>query len=531
MSICFPRGTRATVFASVFTLGLNLPSQAADVTTAQANDVAQQLRTWLAGLLANRVPISPEMLMVVPAGESYNVSVRFPGGFIARSDEAGKPTDAWLTAIVRPEQGTRWRIESMKLPATFRLTPEAAAALGAMGAMGAMDADEPLAPKPPNDQKEPPAAPVAVPSMEWQTRTQTASGVFDTAQASDSRLEYRMEGIKYEARNLGGSPESHVTVERIAGLSMMHPTPSGAVDFAAEGVMDGYTSVSTNPIIGSVRVSAKRVVGRGAMGAVMTSQLADLIRTVVTLGMDANAAKESGTDLNGKDEKAARAAVRTMIAQLKGIMGGAKLEETFEGIEVQAGDGRGSAEQAGFSFGGDAPADKLQAFTEFSATSLKIQGTPPQYADFVPRSFVVRPTVANIDVKGLTKLAEDASADGADPDEMQARLLNLVTNSGVRLGFEHLDVDLGFASMVASGTATVVGPNAYHGQADVTVMGLDDLMQRVQKLPDSGQALAVLAMAKGIGKADGKKTTWHIAMSEDSKVMINGMDMSKMGRK
>ena len=361
--------------------------------------------------------------------------------------------------------------------------------------------------------------------------TQSGSGVFDTAQTSESHLDFRVDGLRYEARNIGGVAESRTTIDRMAGRYWLRPTASGAVDYLGEGTLDSYAAVSDNPAIGTVRVTARHIAARGETGAVVLGQVATLIRTAVTLGADAAAADHQAPDAKETSDRLARAAMPTLIAALKGIMTGAKLDETVDGLDVQAVNGHFSADKVGMAFGAEAPHDTFAAFLELGAAGLNIQGLPPESADFVPRSFVIRPTVANIDLKALTQLATDASAEGADPEAMKARLAALFTTTGVRIGFDHLDMDLGYASMTGVGDATIVGPTAVRGTADIAITGLDALMQHAQALPNAAQAMGVLALAKGFGKAQGDKTTWHIAFSEDNKVLVNGIDLSKMGGK
>jgi hypothetical protein len=503
---------KQALLASVFTFGLTAQGHAADVTADQAKAVADQLRGFLAGLLTDRVQVPDWLMTVTPAGPAYTIVVQSVDGPFVRTDEAGKPTTAWLTATVRPEDGTRWHIDNLMFPSSYRLSPDAASALAGL----MPSAPTAAAPKPA--------------SMEWRVRTQWASGVFDTAQASDSRLDFKMEGVNYESRNFGSGMDSHTTVEKMEGRYIVHPTGSGGVDYRAEATMDGYTAVSNNPAMGNITFKTRHATVRAETGAVMNAQVAHLIRTMIVLGLDANAADAKGPDAKADMDKAGRAALRSMIGMLKGIMTGVKVDETFEGLDVKAGPGAASADRAGVSFGGEAPADTLKAFMEFNVGGLKVVGLPPDMADFVPRSFVVRPTVSNIDVKALTQLASDAAADGADPDMATAQLMQLFTAGGVKIGFERFDADLGYASITGTGEATIVGPSAVQGTADIVITGFDSLLMHAAKLPNPAQAMAMLAMAKGFGKSQGDKTVWHIAISPDNNILVNGVDVTPGGR-
>jgi hypothetical protein len=500
------------LLASVFTVGLTAQTHAADVTADQAKAVADQLRGFLTGLLTERVTIPADLINVTPAGPAYKITVQSDTTLLDRTDTAGKATNAWLTTTVRPTGGTIWHIDSLTMPASYRLTAASAAALGML---------MPPAPGVPAPQK--PA------TVEWKVASQTATGDYDTALASDCHLDVQMNGITYVAQNVGPGMDSRTSVDKMTGRYLLHPNGSGGIDYHMEGTMDGYSMNSSNPTTGDVAFKAKHVVARIDAGAVMNGQIGTLIRTAITLALNAEEADAKGPDAKAEAAKAAHAALRPMIAMLKSIMSGMKLEETFEGVTITTAPGSANADSMSISFGGQAPGDTLKAFMALSLAGLKVAGLPPDMAEFVPRSIVVHPTVSNIDVKALTQLANDAAADDADPDMAKAQLLQLLTGGGVKVGFEHFDADLGFASMTGTGEATIVGPSAVQGTADIVVKGFDALMARAAKTPNGKEAMAVLALAKGFGKTDGDRTVWHIAITPDNKILVNGVDVTGGG--
>ena len=128
---------RTLLLASAATLSLSTAGQAADITDAQAKDLAARLRAWMSGLVSQRVPIPAELLSVTPAGENYKIAVPVPAAALRMTDAAGQPAGALFTYLVRPIEGTRWRIEGMTLPASIVLAPEAADTL-----KSAMSVDE-----------------------------------------------------------------------------------------------------------------------------------------------------------------------------------------------------------------------------------------------------------------------------------------------------------------------------------------------------------------------------------------------------
>lgn len=515
------RALRAALLATVALVGASLPGPSGSpalaqaVTQAQAGDLAKQLQAWMASVVGPKLPIPAEILQVVPDGERFRVNLPVPAlaPFATFQDAAGKPTQSVLSVAIRPMDGTKWRVEAMDLPAVMMLTPEGAAALQSTSGVA------------------PSSSPDAKPAAEMRIRTQSASGVFDTSQATESRFEWKHEGIAYIARNMGARGEDRSTVDVSSGTTTLKPNGSGGLTIRTDAVMDGYRAV-TNTAMGPMRMEMKRVRMVGELGALVTSQVTTIVQTVVGLGMDAQAAK--GADPKTADAKAREAAnregLRKVIAALKGIMGGLTVEETIEGLDIEMMGQKGSAAKLVFNLGGGAPSDKFKAFLEIGLDGLKVPALPPQYVDLMPRSVMLRPSVGNIDVKALTALAEEASADNADSAAMEAKLKNLLTKGGTELGVDRLVIDLGFARLQASGAATMVAEDRFKGGGEISMTGFDALMDRAQKLPEAGMAIPVLALLGGLAKTEGDKKVWRLTFSEDQKVLVNGMDITKIGK-
>jgi hypothetical protein len=358
-------------------------------------------------------------------------------------------------------------------------------------------------------------------------RAQSASGVYDTSLTTESRFEWRHEGITYVARDLGAKGEDRSSIDLSTGVTTMKPNGSGGLTVRTEASMEGYNAL-TNTAMGPMRMVMKRVRMAGELNALMTAQFTSIVQTVVSLAMDAQAA-DPKADPKAK-EAAGRAGLRQVIAALKGIMGGMTLEETIEGIEVEMMGQQGSAGKLVLNIGGAAPSDKFKAFLEIGLDALKIPALPPQYTDFVPRGIVLRPSVGNIDGKAMTALAEQAAADNADHAALEAKLKDLLTKGGTELGMERLVIDLGFARLQASGSATMVDEDKFKGGGEISMTGFDALMDRAQKMPEAGMAIPVMALLKGLGKAEGDRLVWRLTVSEDQKVLVNGMDITKLGK-
>ena len=121
---------KQALLASVFTLGLSAQGHAADATDDGAKALDGQLRAWLTGILTPKVPLPADMIAVAPAGSNYRIVIQSPTDIVTRADEAGKPTNAWVTANVHPGDGPKWIVDSLVYPTTLRLSPAGAAMLG-----------------------------------------------------------------------------------------------------------------------------------------------------------------------------------------------------------------------------------------------------------------------------------------------------------------------------------------------------------------------------------------------------------------
>ena len=500
-----PRSIRL-IAAAAIAFGLTGPGRAADVTADQARELSGRILGWMSGLLGGRVAIPPEVLSVAPEGENYRLVLNLPGDALIARDEADKPMPGLVTVLARPLGGTQWRIERTRLPASIVLSPAGAAALKTGD---------------------------IAPSAEVHIGAQTGSGVYDIALTGDSHFATTLDAFTYTANGLGGTAAQHTAIDHYAGTSVMRPTAGGALTIAADGVLDGYTHLTADPTIGEIRVKARRIKAHTDIDAVMTGQVATVMRILVDAVMDLSAAKQTGEAKDISDEaanKRARQALHTALGASRGMIGGLKLDETIEALEISAAGKQGFVESLHFAMGGEAPGDRLGLFMEIGVDGVKIPDLPPEFAGLVPKSFVFRPTVGHIDLKGLTALAEDAAADDADMDEISGKLMALLGTGGVRIGLDRFGLDLGFAGLKATGEMTVAGPASARGKGQVSLTGFDALMQRVQAIPEAAQAIPVLLLMKGLSKTDGGQLVWDIALSEDNKLLVNGTDIAKMGK-
>jgi hypothetical protein len=70
------------------------------------------------------------------------------------------------------------------------------------------------------------------------------------------------------------------------------------------------------------------------------------------------------------------------------------------------------------------------------------------------------------------------------------------------------------------------------GKATIRLKGIDEVVKALQAAPPEmgmTQAVGGILMAKGFGKADGGALVWEIDASQAGTVLVNGIDLTKMG--
>ena len=119
------------------------------------------------------------------------------------------------------------------------------------------------------------------------------------------------------------------------------------------------------------------------------------------------------------------------------------------------------------------------------------------------------------------------------PTGFEATLLPALLPSGnvnITLNPTSISNDLYFVSAEGAMTA---GPAAMPtGKATISAKGLDDVLKVIQAAPPEAgvqSGVAIIIGAKGMAKAAADGTlTWEIESAGDAKVLVNGIDVSKM---
>jgi hypothetical protein len=222
----------------------------------------------------------------------------------------------------------------------------------------------------------------------------------------------------------------------------------------------------------------------------------------------------------------ARAQLRALIQALPDLLTGVKLEETVDGLQVEiAGMGGLALQRMVLGFGGEAPDGNLHAWVELGLDGLDTQSLPPKMTAYLPHHLELRPSVSGIRTADLSKLALDATEEGAGNDTLAPDIAAIFAQGGVNLAVNTLSFDLGPAKVEGVGKVVVLSPDSWHGEARLAATGLDELTAQARKDPELQQALLVLMILRGLAKPDGNRLVWDVA-SDGTAVTVNGIDLS-----
>jgi hypothetical protein len=226
---------------------------------------------------------------------------------------------------------------------------------------------------------------------------------------------------------------------------------------------------------------------------------------------------------------AQKVAVRQMLETARGLLTGAKMDETVEGLKFNYGGAGGSLQKLGLAFSGDAPSDMLSADMTLTMDGLALNFLPPDFAGFLPTHIAIHPTVSNISVAALTKMGLDATAptppgqDNVPPPDVTS----LFANGGINAGFDQLALEIEGTQIHGDGKFNVTGPQTVKGQAQFTARGLDALITKLQANPMLSQGVPVVIFLRGIAKTTGDQAVWQVTV-DNAKVLVNGLDISAM---
>ena len=461
----------------------------------QSKALEAQLRAAIADISAGAIPLPARPIELTPEGDHY--LVRIPLSNFAKFE----PTDAAITANAKMLDATRWEIDDQKLPSILKFT-----------------VDEVVPEALDSSNAEPLSTRKSSVTYDIKLGQQNTRGVFDptfsTPTVSDSTIS------SVDIIHTGGTSPNVLHLTNLVSQTSIHPVDTHHIDLLSDTTALGYTTTSVMPDGTTFKISADKLRIVSAITNLAQYQLVSLVH------LAAHISKASSTKPGPKLDAMMKADLRKLLVSANSLLTGARVDETAEGIRVDFGTHAGAIGKFEIAAGGDAPQDMLSTTMNFVLDGLTIDDLPPAFASYVPTHIAIRPTVSNISVADLTKIATDATAPGAPPPAPDAFQI-LFNHGGINIGFDSLGLDIAGTKFTGTGKFTMTGPQSVSGQAELSAHGLDALINKAQTDPMLAKGLPVIIFLKGIAHTTPDEAVWQISVANE-KMLVNGVDLSAM---
>ncbi len=462
------------------------PIAHAEVTADQAQTLETSLRDWLASLVRPALDVGTHPVQVAPEGDQFRITLAAPDVLAT----AGILAPGLAVSVgARPMEGGRWALEDLRIPSPLRITVPANAVPG-------------------KDEKPR--------TFEASASSMTFHGVFDPSYATTSSFDTGFTNLRTVTSN------SVTNVGRSTGHTIWQPAPDGHINFISESNSEAVDTQVTTPGDDSFSYTARKSHSTLNVHNAAPASLATLVRSISAIL----------PTLQGKQDEltqAQRALARKIVYALRDLQGGTEFEQSMDGIKFETAGHSATLRHGsiGSSFG--TPDGNLSLSISMQLEGIDSPDVPPGLLhDYLPRKLSFKPRISGIPSADVTKLllrAIDSTAQ--ELPALQNDATALLGAGPLEVAIDELELNLGAATVSATGSVEVSSPTNITAEAEITATGLNALMKRANTAPELKDIAPVLIFLKGIGKQDGDETTWSLNY-EDGKFTVNDTDLSAL---
>lgn len=377
-------------------------------------------------------------------------------------------------------------------------------------------------------------------SVDGKIASQEWSGVFDEATASFLSSTFAYTGITINQTMDDPQTKIKTTAatayENWSGTSTGVPRGDGSVDVTSTMAISGVTSAAKTempPEMVAAGMPSLDYTLNNAKSDYTTS--AKGLRTKTILDLVAWLVAHPSKDLIVQDQAQLKEKILAALPLWESIDGAATMNDTsISSAYGQFGIPVGSF---GLSMSGISKEGKFREAFGFSGLTIPPGITPPWTEGLIPSSFKIDFTLDGVDLEAPTKLFL-AQADFAKdpPISPESGLLFLPAFAPKNtIGVTLVDSEISSPVYTLTYDANmVINLSGFPtGKANIRMKGLEDVLAKVQAAaatdPMAQQAMGGLVAFKGFGKVEADGTTlWAIEVTPDSKVLVNGLDVSAM---
>jgi hypothetical protein len=449
-----------------------------------AASLLEALSLFSGGMLAAPT-MAPE---VTQDGDQFHVRIPLP--------TLTSPPDAAIEAIATPVESGAWNITSLTFPRAGTLMTPATAS------------------------KTPEA-------VRFTIGQQTAHARIDPTLTSPSPYAMALSDIALHIEN--ATSPADLTIGQMTFDGTITGNTDGRMTSRSRGKADNWhlavPDKTGTPFTLSLR-SVNVVYGVDGLDRAKSAKLRETTRALT-------AAQQANPPVPGQPPSMSpllREQLRAMIDASSGLLSGMNLEETFQGLHFEAaGNNNGDIGEMRFAMASEAADDRVAAHLDIGLNDMTLAAVPPQFVQYVPRRVSIRTAFSGIPAEKLREWLREATMEGADPADLQAKAIGLLNEPGAHAGIETLHIESG--PLLVQGTARVQAlPDGTAGfEMHLTAQGLDAMLALVQADPKAQQIMPMLYMAKGMAKPEGDGVLWDISFA-DGVVTVNGTPMGQHAR-
>lgn len=457
------------------------------VDRAAAQALQTRLRTWFATLLGPTLPLPEPPLEITVDGDQYALTLPL-------QDLTGRKSDR-ITAALSMLGGSRWLLERILFPSAGAFSMPMPSASGSSASGASDNAD-----------------------VTFTIGEQSSRILLDVDLASRSNWtgEYR----DVELRMEGGGETQVQSFDRATMQVTLVPGADRRLDLQQEATLAGMEASTHTKDGFETSIEIRRVRQGFRLSGVNRDRLDQAWGAIKAL---IGTAKDSPT---GTDPM--RPHIQTLIQSLRDFADRMEGEETFDDITVEVpGTGTVALEQARFGFGAEAPGGKLHAWMDMALDAPSSPELPPSLAKYMFTRLALRPAVSGVSTDRLIQLLLDSTRDGADSAKLEADAAALFTEGGATIGLDALSIELADLRIEGSGRLRMLVPGQASVEGRLSALGLDAMMQQAGKDPELQMVMPFLAIIRGLGRAEGERMVWDLALTRDQ-AMVNGVDVMRM---
>ena len=473
-----------------------LAARAADVTPEQGAAAEAAVRNWFGAMLGPSVKMPERPIQLTPAGDHFDAVLATPlVGAISGGDT---PPAVTTTAQVRPLDNGTWSVDNIRTSTPIRF---------------AVDLPVP-------DDKDKKAPPVTTRvNYLVDIKGQDGHGIIDPSLATPSS--WSTSATSATIRAEGGPLASETQFGAYNGDMTVTPAGADRVDLAMNAAIQGYHMTAGAGAAVPVGVDMKVLRVALSVLGLNRAHAQELTRNSVT------AISAIGQINPAGPPKIAPEVVRALLASLQDSASELSLDETVEGLAINAGGMPVTLGKAELGINGKSVDGQLEARMPIEVRDIGVTGAlPPDMAALLPTVLTIRPVLSGVATADLWRVAA-ALTENRDP--APADINALFSHGGVKLGVEAMTLALAGATFEGTGNFTYTSPEVGSGTARITATGYDDMMGKVAAIPAlSGQGIPVLAFVKGLGKTVEGKLVWDITY-KDGKTLVNNVDLASLG--